>query len=243
MKIIGVIPARWSSSRFPGKPLREILGKAMIHRVWDQVNKCKNLTEVLIATDDQRIVEYCRSNNLSVIMTSSNHATGSDRIAEVAMKTAGDIFVNIQGDEPLIEPESIDTVTECLKSSIDRGIEVSTGYIKPATQGQCENSSVVHLVPSLDGCVITFSRYPVPHQFADAVPRTIHVGLNAFTRSALTLFSTLTRGPIERAESIEIMRFLEHGHRVACVQVKSGSVGVDTPEDLLAVESILENIK
>ena len=243
MKIIGVIPARWSSSRFPGKPLKEIAGKAMIHRVWDQVIKCTSITEVLVATDDQRIVDYCRSNSLSVVMTSSEHLTGSDRIAEVAEKTAGDIFVNIQGDEPLIEPETIDTVTDCLKSAIDRGIEVSTGYIKPATADQCENSSVVHLVPSLDGCVITFSRYPAPYQFADAVSRTIHVGLYAFTRSALNLFSTLNRGPIERAESIEIMRFLEHGHRVACVQVKPGSVGVDTPEDLLSVEAILENKK
>ncbi len=243
MKIIGVIPARWSSSRFPGKPLKEIVGKAMIHRVWDQVKKCEKITEVLIATDDHRIAEYCRSNSLDVIMTSPEHSTGSDRIAEVAEKIAGDIFVNIQGDEPLIEPDTIDNVTDCLKSSLDRGIEVSTGYITPATQDQCENSSVVHLLPGLDGCVITFSRYPLPYQFADTVSRNIHVGLYAFTRSALNLFSTLERGPIERAESIEIMRFLEHGHRVACVQVRAGSVGVDTPDDLLFVEAILENRK
>ncbi|MGY8999992.1 MAG: 3-deoxy-manno-octulosonate cytidylyltransferase [Rhodospirillales bacterium] len=240
MKILGVIPARWSSTRFPGKPLKEISGKAMIHWVWDQAIKAKSITDAVIATDDERIADYCRANGLAVIMTKALHPTGSDRLAEVAEKIEADVYVNVQGDEPLIEPETIDAVTKCLLASMDRGIELSTGYIEKASDSQLNNPSVVHLVPSLDGCVMAFSRLPVPYPMAETMQRTVHVGLYAFTRKALQLFSELERGPVERAESIEVMRFLEHGYRVACVPVAYGSIGVDTPEDIAMVEAIME---
>jgi 3-deoxy-manno-octulosonate cytidylyltransferase (CMP-KDO synthetase) len=240
MKVLGVIPARWASTRFPGKPLKEIAGKAMIHWVWDQVIKAKSITDVIIATDDERIADYCRANNLDVVMTADTHPTGSDRLAEVAQKIEADIYVNVQGDEPLIEPETIDAVTDCLLNALDRGIELSTGYIEKATDAQLDDPSVVHLVPTLDGCVLTFSRLPIPYPMAEIMQRTVHVGLYAFTRKALLLFAKLERGPVERAESIEVMRYLEHGHRIACVPVPSGSIGVDTPEDLAEVEAILE---
>jgi 3-deoxy-manno-octulosonate cytidylyltransferase (CMP-KDO synthetase) len=240
MKVLGVIPARWASTRFPGKPLKEIAGKAMIHWVWDQTVKAKSITDAVIATDDERIAEYCHANNLDVVMTKDTHPTGSDRLAEVAEKIEADVYVNVQGDEPLIEPETIDAVTECLLTALDRGIELSTGYIEKASDAQLGDPSVVHLVPSMDGCVITFSRLPVPYPMAETMQRTVHVGLYAFTRKALRLFAELERGPVERAESIEVMRYLEHGHRVACVPVAPGSIGVDTPEDLAKVEAILE---
>jgi 3-deoxy-manno-octulosonate cytidylyltransferase (CMP-KDO synthetase) len=240
MKVLGVIPARWASTRFPGKPLKEIAGKAMIHWVWDQTVKAKSITHAVIATDDERIAEYCHTNNLNVVMTKDTHPTGSDRLAEVAEKVEADVYVNVQGDEPLIEPETIDAVTKCLLTALDRGIELSTGYIEKASDAQLDDPSVVHLVPSMDGCVITFSRLPVPYPMAETMQRTVHVGLYAFTRKALRLFAELERGPVERAESIEVMRYLEHGHRVACVPVAPGSIGVDTPEDLAKVEAILE---
>jgi len=239
MKVLGVIPARWASTRFPGKPLKEIAGKAMVHRVWDQTKKSKIISKVLIATDDQRIATYCIANNLDFVMTSVSHPTGSDRLTEVAENIEADVYVNVQGDEPLIEPKSIDAVASCLLNSIDRGIEVATGYIEGANDEQLEDPSVVHLVPSLDGCVITFTRFPAPYPLSEAAKRTVHVGLYAFTRQALQLFSKLERGPVERAESIEVMRYLEHGYRVACSPLEPGSHGVDTPEDLVAVEAVL----
>ena len=240
MKVLAVIPARWASTRFPGKALKEIAGKAMIHWVWDQTIKAKSVTDTIIATDDERIAEYCRANELEVVMTADTHPTGSDRLAEVAQKIEADVYVNVQGDEPLIEPETIDAVTECLLKVLDQGIELSTGYIEKATDAQLDDPSVVHLVPTLDGCVLTFSRLPLPYPMEETMQRTVHVGLYAFTRKALLLFAELERGPVERAESIEVMRYLEHGHRIACVPVAPGSIGVDTPEDLAEVEAILE---
>jgi len=239
MKVLGVIPARWASTRFPGKPLKQIAGKAMIHWVWDQTKKSAIISEVVIATDDKRIADYCRVNDLDFVMTSSSHPTGSDRLAEVADKISADVYVNIQGDEPLIEPEAIDAVTSCLLTAMDRGIELATGYIEKASGEQLDDPSIVHLVPSMDGCVITFTRLPVPYPLAETMQRTVHVGLYAFTRKALKLFSKLERGPVERAESIEVIRYLEHGYRIACVPVTPGSFGVDTPEDLIKVEAIL----
>jgi 3-deoxy-manno-octulosonate cytidylyltransferase (CMP-KDO synthetase) len=239
MKVLGVIPARWASTRFPGKPLKQIAGKAMIHWVWDQTKKSAIISEVVIATDDKRIADYCRVNGLDFVMTSSSHPTGSDRLAEVADKISADVYVNVQGDEPLIEPEAIDAVTSCLLTAMDRGIELATGYIEKASEEQLDDPSIVHLVPSMDGCVITFTRLPVPYPLAETIQRTVHVGLYAFTRKALKLFSKLERGPVERAESIEVIRYLEHGYRIACVPVTPGSFGVDTPEDLVKVEAIL----
>ena len=239
MKVLGVIPARWASTRFPGKPLKQIAGKAMIHWVWDQTKKSAIISEVVIATDDKRIADYCRVNVLDFVMTSSSHPTGSDRLAEVADKISADVYVNVQGDEPLIEPEAIDAVTSCLLTAMDRGIELATGYIEKASGEQLDDPSIVHLVPSMDGCVITFTRLPVPYPLAETMQRTVHVGLYAFTRKALKLFSKLERGPVERAESIEVIRYLEHGYRIACVPVTPGSFGVDTPEDLVKVEAIL----
>lgn len=239
MKILGVIPARWASTRFPGKPLKKIMGKAMVHWVWEQTKKSSVITEVMIATDDKRIADYCKKNDLDFMMTSASHPTGSDRLAEVAEKISADVYVNVQGDEPLIKPETIDAVTNCLLQAKDRNIELATGYIDSASINQLDDPSVVHLVPSLDGCVISFSRFPTPYPLAEEIQRTVHVGLYAFSRRALRLFTKLERGPVERAESIEVMRYLEHGYRIACVQVSPGSFGVDTPEDLIKVEAIM----
>ena len=212
----------------------------MIHRVWDQAKRSNLVSHVLIATDDDRIANYCEENKLEFMMTSQSHATGSDRLAEVAEKISADVYVNIQGDEPLINPRSIDAVASRLMNSIDSGIGVATGYVEGATEAQLGDPSIVHLVPNLDGCVITFTRYPAPYPLAEEIVRNIHVGLYAFSREALILFSNLHRGPVERAESIEVMRYLEHGYKVACVLLEDHSFGVDTPEDLIAVEAILE---
>lgn len=239
MTVLAVIPARYASTRFPGKPLVPIAGRPMIHHVWDRVRQCALLDAALVATDDERIAAYCRDNGIDAVMTSPDHETGTDRVAEVAEKRPARVYVNVQGDEPLIEPASIDAVAGCLVDALPRGIGVSTAYIPHASAEQMESTSSVHLVPTLDGCVMTFSRLPVPCPFKETFPRTVHVGLYAFTGQALRDFAGRQRGPVERAESIELMRYLEYGDRIACVPVKPGSIGVDRPEDVALVEAIL----
>ncbi len=211
----------------------------MIARVWDQVVQTPSVDQTVVATDSDKIAAFCGANNMNVVMTRSDHLTGSDRLAEVAEKIPADIYVNVQGDEPLIEPASIDAVSTCLLAAVERGIEVSTGYITAASDDQLDNPSVVHLVPALDGTVITFSRFPVPYPQREAMQRTVHVGLYAFTAAALAKYAAWEQGPVEKSESVEILRFLEHGERVACVSVPPGSIGVDTPEDVIRVEAVL----
>ena len=157
----------------------------------------------------------------------------------MARENPADIYVNIQGDEPVIDPVSIERVCTCLKDNMGRGIGVATGYLEGASEKDAGNPSVVHLVPTLDGCVLTFSRAPAPYAFRDTPTRTTHVGLYAFTGEALEKFASRQRGPIERAEDIELMRFLEYGDRIAAVPLPEGSIGVDHPEDIARVEAIL----
>jgi 3-deoxy-manno-octulosonate cytidylyltransferase (CMP-KDO synthetase) len=239
LQAIAIIPARYRSSRFPGKPLVLIAGKPMIQHVWDRVALCRGLAGAVVATDDATIAETCTRLGIDVEMTSNRHETGTDRLAEVALRRPADIYVNVQGDEPLIEPAAIDAVTRCLVEAVPRGIGVATGYIEGATPEQEASTSSVHLVPTLDGCVLTFSRLPVPCAFQEPYRRTIHVGLYAFTGPALAAFAARPRGPVERAESIELMRYLEYGDRIACVAVPPGSIGVDRPADVARVEAVL----
>ncbi len=211
----------------------------MLLHVWRRASAAALVDRVVVATDDDRIAECCEAQGMAYVMTGADHPTGTDRLAEVAEKTDADIYVNVQGDEPLIAPASIDAVVDCLSDAAARGIEVSTGYLVGATPAERDSLSVVHLVPTLDRCVLTFSRLPVPAQFADVYEGTVHVGLYAFTRDALRRFGEWNRGPVERAESIELMRFLERGERIACVPIAPGSIGVDHPEDIARVEAAL----
>lgn len=239
MSVLGVIPARYASTRFPGKPLVPIAGVPMILRVAAQARQAETLDDVVVATDDERIAAVCRDSGVDVAMTRSDHETGTDRLAELAGLRAADIYVNVQGDEPLIPPGSIDAVVRLLQGAIPRGIEVATGYLEGATAEQEASDAAVKLVPTLDGCVMTFSRLPVPLAFREAPQRNIHVGLFAFTGAALARFAAWERGPVERAESIELLRVLEHGERIACTPIPPGSVGVDHPEDVARVEAAL----
>jgi 3-deoxy-manno-octulosonate cytidylyltransferase (CMP-KDO synthetase) len=239
--VLGVIPARWKSSRFPGKPLADIAGEPMILHVWRRVKKAKSIDSIIVATDDDRIASFCGSNHIHVEITSSDHETGTDRLAEVARRREADIYVNIQGDEPLIDPAAIDAVVDCLKRVIPQGTAVSTAFIPDCTPEQENDESVVHLVSTLDDHVLTFSRLPIPAGFREIPQRTVHVGLYAFTKTALDQFARLERGPVEKSESIELMRFLEHGLRIACVPIQSGSIGVDCPDDIALVEAKLRS--
>lgn len=237
--VLAVIPARYASTRFPGKPLAAIAGTPMVVRVWERARRAKTVDHVVVATDDARISAVCREHGIDCEMTAATHATGTDRLAEVAERRSAGIYVNVQGDEPLIDPASIDVVVEALRRVRDDGIEVSTCYLEEASPEQCADTSVVHLVPGVDGCVMMFTRLPVPLDFADSAPRRIHVGMFAFTAAALARFRAWERGPVERAESIELIRVIEHGERIACAPVPPGSIGVDRPEDVARVEAAL----
>ena len=239
MTVLAIIPARYASTRFPGKPLAMIAGRPMIAHVWERASAARSVDAVVVATDDERIAALCRENGMDVEMTRADHPTGTDRLAEVAARRKAEVYVNVQGDEPLIDPAAIDSCVDCLKDAMARGIEVGTVYLEDATEEQQASPSCVQLVPTPDGCVMTFSRLPVPSGFVDDFPRTVHIGLYAFTAEALAKFAARDPGPVERAESIELLRFLEFGDRIACRPVPPGSIGVDHPEDIARVEAIL----
>lgn len=243
MSIVGIIPARYSSSRFPGKPLAEIVGRPMIHHVYERACRAAMLEEVLVATDDQRIFDAVCSFGGEVIMTRPDHPTGTDRLAEVASRlSAADIIVNIQGDEPLVAPAAIDGVVKALKEN--RNVVMSSVMVPITDLMDIWNANVVKVVVDLDSYALYFSRAPIPclpNDSAVAGPWKRHIGLYAYRRDFLLLLSTLPRTPLERIERLEQLRVLENGYRIKMVELaEDHSIGVDTPEDLQRVRSVLE---
>jgi len=243
VKIIGIIPARFASSRFPGKPLALIAGKPLIQRVVEQCQKAKSLAEIVVATDDERIFnaakKFCR-----VEMTRADHPSGSDRIAEVAGRAACDAVVNIQGDEPLIDPAVVDAVAAALAHH-----EMSTAATPIRQVGEYDNPNVVKVVVNTAGRALYFSRRtipylreaasrPVPEQLA-AFPFLKHLGIYGFRRDTLLRLVKFPVSPLEHAEKLEQLRALDNGIDIAVVKVNYDSVGVDLPEDVARVERIL----
>jgi len=237
-----VIPARWKSKRFPGKPIVPLLGIPMIVRVWRQVMGASLVERCVLATDDDRIAKVARENDMEVIMTSDKCRTGTDRVAEIAEKVDADIYVNVQGDEPLVEPADIDRIIMGHKRFLERDVEVTNAYVREDTL-QFEDKSVhAFLTKTVDDLVMGLSRHPIPYFFKSEVIRNAHLGMYAFSRKALKKFSMLEQGPIEKAESIEMLRYSEHSIPMGCVCLKSGSKTVDYPEDVKEVEKILEDL-
>lgn len=216
-----------------------IAGKPMILHVWERARRARRLDQVVVATDDDRIASTCRDAGVDVVMTATTHETGTDRIAEVARSVHADVYVNVQGDEPLLDPDAIDHCVECLADSAARGIEVATVYIDASSREHAASTSTVCLEPTVDGCVLAFSRLPIPCEFRAPFQHQIHVGLYAFTAAALARFASRAPGPVERSESIELLRFLEYGDRIACTPIPAGPIGVDTPEDVARVEALI----
>ena len=231
MSAVGVIPARFRASRFPGKPLAPIAGRPMLQHVIEGARRAKRLREVLVATDDARIAEAAAALGAPVVMTSADHPTGTDRLAEAAASFADAIVVNIQGDEPLIEGFVIDAAVEALEA--DAGAVAST-VVHPLEPGALDDPNRVKVVLDRHGRALYFSRSRIPAlRDAKAAPRYWqHVGLYAYRRRFLLDFVKLERTPLEKAEALEQLRALEHGYRIRTVETKYDSVGVDTPEDL-----------
>ncbi|HUB87947.1 MAG TPA: 3-deoxy-manno-octulosonate cytidylyltransferase [Verrucomicrobiae bacterium] len=244
MKVVGIIPARFASTRFPGKPLALIAGKPLIQRVVEQCQTAKSLSEIIVATDDDRIFnaakKFCR-----VEMTAANHPSGSDRIAEVAGKIPCDAIVNIQGDEPLIEPGVIDSVANALANC-----EMSTAATRIKSIPELDNPNVVKVVVNAAGRALYFSRRTIPYlrEAASGSPGEQlaafaflkHLGIYGYRRATLLRLVKFPVSPLEKAEKLEQLRALENGIQIAVVKVDYDSVGVDAPEDVEWVERYLK---
>jgi 3-deoxy-manno-octulosonate cytidylyltransferase (CMP-KDO synthetase) len=240
MKIVGIIPARYASTRFPGKPLALIAGQPLIQRVVEQCQKADALAEVIVATDDDRIAAVARA-FCRVEMTRSDHPSGSDRIAEVAARSLCDAVVNIQGDEPLIDPSVINAVAAALN-----GCEMSTAATRLRDPADYDNANVVKVVVNSAGRALYFSRRTVPYvrdaasgsvaeQLA-AFPFLKHLGIYGYRRETLLRLVEFPVSPLERAEKLEQLRALENGIQIAVQVVEYESVGVDVPDDVHRVE-------
>lgn len=238
--VLIVIPARYQSTRFPGKPLADLDGRPMIEHVYARASAARKADAVLVATDDSRIAEVVRGFGGEVMITGADHATGTDRLAEIARQVPSDILVNVQGDEPLIAPEAIDAAIEPLLA--DAAIPMST-LSRPIESGELDSQHVVKVVCDQEHFALYFSRAAIPgsrdpHRPHEDAARA-HVGLYAYRRDTLLRLAGLPAGPLERIEQLEQLRALEHGIRIKVRETRTVSLGVDTPADLERVRELL----
>jgi 3-deoxy-manno-octulosonate cytidylyltransferase (CMP-KDO synthetase) len=247
MKIIGIIPARFASTRFPGKPLADIAGKTLIQRVYEQAIKAQRLAEVIVATDDERIFQHVQSFGGKAAMTLPSHRSGTDRCAELAaqMPTA-DAILNIQGDEPFIEPAQIDLAA----APLEAGHPISTLAKRIEREEDLHNPNVVKVVWNQSQEALYFSRSPIPHlrglppgQWLAHGDFYKHIGLYGFSRETLLDVAALPLSRYEQMESLEQLRWLEAGYPIVVGITKQETIGVDTPEDLERARAIVLNVE
>ncbi|MFY1658803.1 3-deoxy-manno-octulosonate cytidylyltransferase [Micromonospora sp. WMMD1274] len=234
---LAVIPCRWGSTRFPGKPLAALGGKPLFWHVYQRCLQSRSIVGAVVATDDRRIATTSEELGVPHVLTDS-HETGTDRVAECARRIAADGYINVQGDEPFIDPLAIDAVSQALAQHGDSVAAVNAcSYIEDTAD--IRSASVVKVVHGDDRRVLMFSRHPIPYDCGDHPGYLRQLGLYGMTADALQTFSSLPRGPLERAESIEMLRLLEHGHAIKMVLARHAGPSVDTPSDLLAAQKIL----
>ncbi|HZI65579.1 MAG TPA: 3-deoxy-manno-octulosonate cytidylyltransferase [Thermoanaerobaculia bacterium] len=237
MKVIGVIPARYASVRFPGKPLAPLAGRPMVLHVLAAARAARRLDRVIVATDDSRIAEVVRGDGGEAVLTSPEAASGTDRLAEAALRVAADVYVNLQGDEPLMAPENVDLVVETLLAGADR--EIATVAL-PAGVEVAGDPDVVKVVIAADGRALYFSRAGIPFPRAGRPAYRKHLGLYAYRAETLQKLAALPPSPLERIESLEQLRWLEAGWTIWVGEAVRDSIGVDRPEDLARAEKILQ---
>jgi len=241
-KALGIIPARWGSTRFPGKPLHPIAGKPLLQHVWERCQRAKKLDHLIVATDDFRIAEAAFDWGAEVALTSPNHSSGTDRVAEVAAKAKqfGQI-INIQGDEPMIDAKLIDRLVRELQR--DRKLKMITAAHPFADPREAESPHQVKVVVNLKNEALYFSRALIPASGSSGLQRPSlilrHQGIYGYARDLLLRFVGWRISPLERAESLEQLRALENGVRIKVVMTGSGSPGVDTPEDARMIERLV----
>ncbi|MCZ6677046.1 MAG: 3-deoxy-manno-octulosonate cytidylyltransferase [Candidatus Poribacteria bacterium] len=240
MKIVGIIPARYASSRFEGKALADILGKPMVQHVYERATRAKTLDAVIVATDDQRIYDAVAGFGGEVAMT-PECPTGTDRVAAVAETLDCDVVANIQGDEPLLEPAMLDGMIQPFLDEPD--VQVSTLKQRVDSEADYRDANVVKVVTDRDGFALYFSRASIPGNLSNAWTPTNpiyrHVGLYAYRRARLLEFTKWERTPYESSEGLEQLRFLEHGIRIRVVETEHPLIGVDVPADLERVLKVL----
>ncbi len=240
-QIIAVIPARHASSRFPGKPLAALAGRPMIQHVVERVNQAERVSRVVVATDDPRIKTAVETFGGEAILTRSDHHTGTDRVAEVATHLAAGIYVNIQGDEPLIDPATIDAVVAAMIE--DESVQVASPCVAIKHRNDIMDPHITKVVRDFDGNALYFSHAPIPWvrdaQHTVTAQHWKHIGLYAFRRDALLEFPTLPPGELEVLEQLEQLRWLENGFRIRMVESDYDAVSVDVPGDLERVEKLL----
>ena len=228
-KIVGIIPSRYASTRFPGKPLVDIAGKSMIQRVYEQASKASSLSDVIVATDDQRIFNHVQSFGGKVVLTSDKHQSGTDRCAEVISKLEGvDVVINIQGDEPFIEPEQIDQLAACFDNPKTK---IATLTKKLETEIDLLNNTVVKVNKSSAGQALNFSR----KGFSSLETSYKHIGIYAYRVDTLKIISKLPQSQRELDEKLEQLRWLDNGFEIQLAETEHESNSVDTPEDLEAL--------
>ena len=248
MKFIAIIPARYASTRFPGKPLADMNGKPMIQRVYEQVKKC--VDKVFVATDDKRIYDAVTSFGGNVVMTSANHKSGTDRCAEAYNSIGGgeDVIINIQGDEPFIAPSQIEAIIGCFS---DKSVQIAT-LVKPFTENDgidaLINPNSPKVVLGVDNQALYFSRSVIPfvrgvdmQEWLKSHTFYKHIGMYAFRREVLREVTALPQSTLEKAESLEQLRWLENGYKIGVGVTNIETVGIDTPEDLERAEEFLKN--
>jgi len=241
LKSVVIIPVRYGSSRFPGKPLAKINGKPMIQHIYERAIKSKEADKIIVATDDERIYKEVKNFGGEVKMTSKSHASGTDRVAEVVKDLKFNLVVNLQGDEPLIEPSLIDQSLAFLKSN--KSIKICTFKKHISDHAEIHDPNVVKVVVDKNGFAIYFSRYPIPFpkcEKQEKISYYKHIGLYAFVRGILLKFSTLPPSPLEKAEGLEQLRLLENGHKIKVLDTEYDSISVDTPEDIERVNEAMK---
>jgi len=244
MKIIGIIPARYGSTRFPGKPLVDIDGKSMIQRVYEQSRKSKLVSRVVIATDDERIMSHVREFGGDVMMTAPEHFSGTDRCAEIIRKENGanwEVAINIQGDEPYIQPEQIDTLCRSFENP---DVSIATLVKEIKTSDELFNHNHVKVILNINGEAIYFSRLPVPYcrnypeqEWIKHHTYYKHIGIYAYRSKTLLELAQLPKTKLEITESLEQLRWIENGYRIKGEITSFESIAIDTPDDLLRLKS------
>jgi 3-deoxy-manno-octulosonate cytidylyltransferase (CMP-KDO synthetase) len=242
MDVIGIIPARYSSSRFEGKVLADILGKPMLQHVWERAKEALLLDELIIACDNKEVEEAARNFGAKVVMTSTGHASGSDRISEVINPLEVRIVINIQADEPLIRPTMIDAVARSLQE--DPSVSISTLMKKIEDLDEVNDQNVVKVVVDKNNFALYFSRAAIPFCPKNSEVKTPiyykHIGLYGYTKDFLFRYRNLPLSRLEATEQLEQLRVLEEGYRIKVIETKFDTIGVDTPEDLKKVIALLQ---
>lgn len=242
MKAVVVIPARYGSTRFPGKPLAPLMGRPLIEHVYSRAEKAGTVDRVVVATDDRRIFDTVRGFGGDCVMTDAGHRSGSDRLGEVAAGLEADVIVNVQGDEPLIEPAVIDAVVQVHRG--EHVPDIATVAVPIRSAEDFSSRHIVKVVTDKDGFALYFSRAGIPHGWREGSGEALrHIGIYAYRRAALMKYISLPAGRLERTEDLEQLRALENGMSILVVRVDDFTgFGVDTPEDLERVEGMMKGM-